>query len=250
MLNKNALVFDVLGQLAHFRAYYTNASSITYGFPPRTVIAGMIGAIIGYERNSYYEDLSPSNSKIAVSVLTPVRKYIQTINYIKTKGFKGFKSFTQHYLERKIETYPTSVEFAVPKTDLLKYRIYFNSDNLKIYERLKDYLQSKRSYYSIYLGITELLADLEFVGEFIIEEPLEGKGLTSVVPEELFSEIGISNDLSLVVEKMPVNFELEKRNFRKLSSTRRYIYERNAKRIPLNSLKGIVSINGENVAWM
>ena len=254
MIGRKALVFDVIGELAHFKTYYTNASSVSYGFPPRTVITGMIAAILGYGRNSYYDDLSPSNSRISISLMSPIKKCIQTVNYVKTKDFKSFNSVVQHYLEGKVETYPTSVEIVMPCTDLIRYRIYFSYLNSSKYEdiygKLKRNLKDHKTYYSVYLGITEFLADVEFIGEFDIEEPIEGKRVMSAIPEELFGEVDITTkNLSLVVERMPVNFKCTN-NFRKLTSVKRYIYERNAEGIPLKTLNNIVSVNGSNIAWM
>ena len=41
------LIFDIKGPMAHFRKFYTNSSSLSYLFPPRTVVAGIIAGILG-----------------------------------------------------------------------------------------------------------------------------------------------------------------------------------------------------------
>jgi len=253
MIPEKALAFDIIGELAHFRAYYTNSSSISYGFPPRTAIIGMIASILGRERDSYYDDLSPSNSKISVSLLTPIRKYIQSVNYVRTKleddKFNTFSNAVQVYLERKINTYPVSVEFVVPEDDLIKYRTYFSSTNEKIYKRLEEFLEEGKSSYSIYFGITEFLADINYIDEFDIRKPIKNKGIKSVIPEDFLEEIEFEGGLSLVVEKMPLHFKLEN-GFRKIFAVKKYVYERNAKEIPFKRLEKVVSINGENIVWM
>ncbi|BBB31814.1 CRISPR-associated protein Cas5 [Thermotomaculum hydrothermale] len=252
MEQKRALVFDITGELAHFRAYYTNSSSISYGFPPRTVIVGIIASILGFERDSYYEKLSPENCNVSVSILNPIKKYIQSINYVRTKpdedNFKSFNNAVQSYLEGKINTYPVSIEFVLPEDDLIKYRIYFTSKN-EIYKKLKTKLEENKTYYPIYLGITELLADVDYIGEFHIEKPIENKGIKSVIPEKIFPDIEFKENLSLIVEKMPFNFEIEN-GFRKISAVKKFIYEKNAKEIPIKNLNEAISINGENIIWI
>ncbi|MCB5267201.1 MAG: CRISPR-associated protein Cas5, partial [Candidatus Cloacimonetes bacterium] len=34
------------GNLAHFRKFYTNASSLSYTIPPRTAICGLVASIL------------------------------------------------------------------------------------------------------------------------------------------------------------------------------------------------------------
>ncbi len=78
-------IFDLLGPLAHFRQYYTNSSSLSYAFPPRTVLMGTVAAILGWERDSYHEELGLDEARFAVVVKVPVRRLIQTVNYVRTK---------------------------------------------------------------------------------------------------------------------------------------------------------------------
>lgn len=44
------LVFDVWGDYAHFRRFYTTTSPLSFPIPPRTALCGLIGAIIGLEK--------------------------------------------------------------------------------------------------------------------------------------------------------------------------------------------------------
>ena len=44
------LVFDIYGDLAHFRKFYTTSSPLTFPFPPPSTIKGMLGAIIGVDK--------------------------------------------------------------------------------------------------------------------------------------------------------------------------------------------------------
>ncbi|HIP42774.1 MAG TPA: type I-B CRISPR-associated protein Cas5 [Aquifex aeolicus] len=243
------LVFDLTGEFAHFRAIYTNSSSISYGFPPRTTLMGIVAAILGYERDSYYDILSPEKALFSVSVLSPVRKFMQTINYVKTKeGFGSFKNAVNTYLKRKLETYPNPIELIFSPDSVLRYRIYFHSKE-EVYDKLKDRLENGKSFFSIYLGITEFLADVEYVEELEVKPPMKDKGIRSVIPEAYFDRIDFSKNLSLIIENMPFHFEMEG-NYRKVKKVKRFIYERDAREIPLRNYEGVISVNGENIIWM
>ena len=82
-INEAVAVFDLTGSMAHFRKYYTNSSSLTYGFPPRSVLMGVVAAVLGMERDSYYETLDRGRFSVAVKV--PGRRLMQTVNYTRTK---------------------------------------------------------------------------------------------------------------------------------------------------------------------
>ena len=259
MVGDKAIVFDISGEMAHFRAYYTNTSSLSYGFPPRTVVEGIIGAILGLERDSYYDILSPEHCNISVSIKKPFRKIIQSVNYVRTKpdedNFNKFSNTVDSYLKRNINTYPVSLEILLPLNDSLKYRVYLHAkkedlnDSIKIHDSIKNKLNKGKTFYSVYLGITEFLADIKFIDEFEIKTPNKDKGVISVVPEEHFEDIQLAESISLIVEKMPVHF-VKEGGVRKIEGVKKYVYEKNCKEIPLKDYREVYSINNENIVWM
>jgi CRISPR-associated protein Cas5h len=70
----NVLVFDVWGEYAHFRKYYTTTSPLTFSIPPRTAICGLIAGIIGIDKDAYLRDFTKEKADIAVRILAPVKK--------------------------------------------------------------------------------------------------------------------------------------------------------------------------------
>jgi len=52
------LVFDLFGDFAHFRKYYTTTSPLTFSFPPPPTIAGILGAIYGASKEEYLDIFS------------------------------------------------------------------------------------------------------------------------------------------------------------------------------------------------
>jgi CRISPR-associated protein Cas5h len=56
------------GRFAHFRRFYANASPLTYDLPPRTALAGLIGAIMGWNEATCLEKTDPSRCAIAVGI--------------------------------------------------------------------------------------------------------------------------------------------------------------------------------------
>ena len=155
---ENILIFDIGGPMAHFRNIQTNSSSLSYQFPPPTVLTGIIAAIIGYKRDTYYTDFAPDNIFLTVSIEKSIRKIMQTVNY-KVYDEPGYTQIP--------------VEILVPKDrddfDII-YRIYFSINNQEIYDKLKEKLKKRITYYPIYLGISEFIANINYIGEFKIEK--------------------------------------------------------------------------------
>ena len=48
----SVISFRYFGRYGHFRKPYSNVSSLSYPFPPRTAIAGLLGAIIGVPKEA------------------------------------------------------------------------------------------------------------------------------------------------------------------------------------------------------
>ena len=99
-MNQNILKllsFRVSGQFAHFRKFYTNASSLSYMIPPRTVIIGMLASVLRYERDSYYEVFCPDKFRLSAAVTpgTQIKKKMQSLNYLHPDYFKFLEIFNK-----------------------------------------------------------------------------------------------------------------------------------------------------------
>lgn len=158
------VIFDLTGAFAMFRKFYTNSSSLSYPFPPRTTAAGLIAGLLGYERDSYSEDLGPEQCDIAVSVRVPVRRVMQTVNYVMTEGnvwtknAGGFDGTGDNPL-------PTPVEWVFPALGepRLRYRVFVHHQDPAFAERLSSTLRDGSHVYPPYLGMSECLGDAEHV---------------------------------------------------------------------------------------
>jgi len=78
------------GKFAHFRKFYTNASSLTYTIPPRTTICGILASILQIPRDEYYDLMSSDKLGIAISLKNNnYLKIFQTLNYAADKSKKN-----------------------------------------------------------------------------------------------------------------------------------------------------------------
>lgn len=241
------LIFDLIGSFAHFRKYYTNSSSLTYLFPPRTVIIGLIAGLLGlpsekHTRNIdeiYYEKFSKDKCIVAVSMRSKVRRLMQTVNYIRTKSlteFDGSAGGTQ-----------IPLELLLPEKDNVNkeiiYRVYFYHTDEEIYTEFKDRLNRQMFVYPPYMGLTEFLASIKYIGEGKIQrnEDNHVKIDTVCKLKEVELDFNNNNDLQYITEKMPTGFLKD----RKPLPSEEYVLEIKGKSmmVKLNNLSTCNSVN-------
>lgn len=202
-------VFDVSSKFAIFRKPYTTTSSLTYDFPPRTAIIGMIAAILGWgndDQNHYtafFKDF-----KVALEILAPIQKKSMTFKNINTKQ----SATSSNILTLSEMIYKPS------------YRLYISWDNLGL-SKLKNNVINKESFYTPYLGTASNIAKMEYIGDFALEwiKPVTEVVINSVVPKLSNATFKPIENQKYIFDTLPYEID-EKRNF---VSNRDYIYNPN-----------------------
>ena len=196
---KEILIFDISSEFGHFRKYNTTTSPLSYSIPTRTAVAGILGAILGMEREMadgiypvgaipVQEFFSKANSDIAVQILKPVKKENVAMNFINTK--------TSFYdLSRAGRT---QIEFELVKN--VKYRIFFALNNNQfVFNELAERIKTKNHHFSPYLGLAQFTATVDYV-DIKQAEVRENK-------EESFIDIITAVNLSKTIGEQPVEFD-------------------------------------------
>jgi len=207
-LNK-VVIFDINGPMAHFRKYYTNTSALSYLWPPKPVIAGLIAGILGLpnekeESNKeriYYEKFNNNDCFMTVSPRTKIRKIMQKVNY----------SFTKTSSKQIVFTQATQVplEILIPvNNDEISYRIYFYHKKEGIYLSLKKQLKENSVVYPPYLGLSEFLASVKYIGEGKVESIEKNNEEIKLYSICKLNDISPTMDKNsgYIVEKMPTGF--------------------------------------------
>ena len=173
------LVFDLSGRYGVFKTPETTRGAMTFPFPPRTAVLGLIGAVLGLPKNSYWASESFRNSLVGVEVLRPGRRWGATVNFTQTKSSLIFKS---EGVVIPIPRNPFAVEGRGMNTqqrlDLVvdpKFRIYFSIEDADTMNRLGESLREHLFTYPPYLGHANLLGELEFVGRHAFERTEPGE---------------------------------------------------------------------------
>lgn len=190
------LVFDLWGDYAHFRKHYTTTSPLTFSIPPRTTLCGLLAAIIGRDKTEYLRYFSDKDASIAVQLLSNVKKITLAENLIDTK--KAGK------LMNKIKQ-RTQIRFEFLKDP--KYRIFVYHKDASIYMELKEMLEAHKTVYTPCLGLSELLANFEYVNEYNVEmvETESEVEILTALPRKNLIELIFQDGYEYLSETMPRN---------------------------------------------
>ena len=250
METKPILIFDISAEYGHFRKFNTTTSPLSYSIPTRIALGGLLGAILGIEREIrpgiFTEGVSPvqevfsrENANIAVQLLAPVKKVTMGFNLINTKtSFFEIKTRTQ-------------IPFELLKDPHL--RIYFNHRDEKLMEELENRLIHHAHHFTPYLGLSQFTANIHWVcrkiGEMIIHPTVEKAEILSALNlSELRAETPINFDMSsqYLVETMP----LEMNRARVITSYGEIILEGNARPVSANLTEWVSIPDYGNIVFL
>lgn len=190
---ERVLVFDLFGYYGYFRKYYTTTSPLSFSIPPRTAIAGLIAAILGYSKESYVDILSRKKANISVGIVNPIKKVRFSENLIDTRDDRKYMRWCKNH---------TQIRFEFLKDPC--FRIYFWHSNPDIYTSALEYVQSHRCVFTPCLGISEHLADFKFIGEFpVIKREGQISCLVSAIREDLIEDLTFEEGCEYISESLP-----------------------------------------------
>jgi len=158
------LVFTVKGQFAHWRKWFTTTSALTYSFPPRTAIVGLIGATLGIQRDDVSSVFPMNMTRIAVCPMTRIIKdRLPQIWFQSPIRITGGRIAD---LDKASERFQANLEvIRYPY-----YRIVFWHKDQDLMNDLNGRLKGKQWFYPPYLGMLGFLADVEFEADDEAEE--------------------------------------------------------------------------------
>lgn len=237
----NVLVFDIWGDYGHFRKFYTTSSPLTFSFPPPSTIAGILGAIFGAGKDEYLKLFALDKCKISLKIVKPIKKVRMGINLINTKGNYWILYINKHHKPRT----PVRTEFLKDPY----FRVYFSHSDEKIFEKLFSYVKEHQSFYTVSLGLSELLADFRYVNLYTAEPISNGTAVNLASPiissNLVHNGLEIESDKKYFKEKIPIVMNQD----RVIEKYDDVIFESQGKTIKAQLNTYYKLENGENIAF-
>ncbi|SDJ32682.1 CRISPR-associated protein Cas5h [Halovenus aranensis] len=206
------LSFTVRSTWAHFKRVGRSVTKQTYRIPPRTTVAGMTAAIVGAERNSYYDTFGADNAAIAITPLSDLRTVnIPTVGLGTDPGQDVTTNVGNYYSEYNLTYQDTTKDRQLHGYEVLAdpvYRIDIAVEDETFYSDLQDHLMSGTAVYPPSLGKSEYLAIIEDVQSQTPErlQPDDLVDVDSVVPGSLSDAVPQGN-VTYGVERSPAVME-------------------------------------------
>lgn len=207
------LSFTVRSTWGHFKRVGRSVTKQTYRVPPRTTVAGMLAAIVGAERDSYYEIFGADNAAIAITPVADLRTVnIPTVGVGTDPKQSVAKTAGNYYSEYKLTYQDTTEDRQLHAYEVLAdpaYRIDVALEDEEFYDGLKKHLDAGTAIYPPSLGKSEYLATIEGVETNRTPTRVEAKDLIdvdSVVPGSLADAIP-QGGVTYGVERSPAVME-------------------------------------------
>lgn len=196
------VIFDLKGPFAHFRAYDTTRRNMTYSFPPKTAVIGLIAGILGLPRNTYWENSPLKDAKISLKILNPIWRSSITTNYLQlkyplslAKGIKIFMAKDPFEINSKEKQRGFNAPIRLNILRNVNYRIFFQSENDTLMGDITRRLQAKKYCFPPYLGHANMLAEIQFIGKKEIKNLEKGlHEVHSIVPVSSLDQSQINLD--------------------------------------------------------
>jgi len=186
------IVFDIWGDYGHFKKIYTTTSPLSYDFPPKTSIYGILGAFLGLDKEDYLKHINKNTVKIALRIKNPIQKTNIALNLIDTKKGRvkgpGFNLINGR----------TQIRFEMLKNP--KYRLYVHLTDEGLHSKLKKLLEQHKTVYIISLGLSELIANFEYIGEFEVEKKVSYNEYT-LINSLIRRDNIINDDINLEIDR-------------------------------------------------
>lgn len=185
-------------------------SPLSFSIPPRTVIAGILGALVGIAKDINPETFDKEKAFIAMKINSEVKKTKIAINNIKATSTTHFHSFEQHK--------PTNYEFLKD----CSYRLFIATRDQDLYNKIKSNLEQHSSHYTLNMGISACIANYKYIGEYNIERIDEQTvEIDTIIPSECIEQIDFEKEVELQKAKLPNQMT----NQRVVTEYREFIYE-------------------------
>jgi len=247
---ERCLSVTVRGPWGHFRRVEGNVVKQTYRIMPRTTVAGLLAAVLGIERDGYYELFGPEQSAIAIEPVDELRTVNMPVNALST---------ADENLQSLNGRGKVSVKLPDP-TDLRQqhnyevlvdpaYRIDVALADGKRYRELRETLEAGRSHYVPSLGLSEYLAELEFHGEFTIEDG-PGNGVVpvdSAVPDAV-DDVVLDRKTRCGIEESPAFMAVDAGG-RTTTAFTEYVYNPDAEPLDVRNVDTSV-VGGRTVVFV
>jgi len=244
------LSFTVSGPWGHFRRVEGNVVKQTYRIIPRTTVAGLLAAVLGIERDGYYDLFASGSSAIAIEPVRAIRTLNMPMNTLSTASGNLQSLNGPGKISVKLPN-PTALRQQHNYEVLVEpaYRVDVWLAETARYRELREMLESGKSHYVPSLGLSEHLAEIEYHGEFDVETVSENERIEvdSAVPNAV-DDVVLRAGTRCQVEESPAFMRADSGG-RTTTEFTTYAYNPDAQPLVIDGVD-TVAVDGRNVVFV
>lgn len=240
------IAFKLHGRFGHFLRAEAGASALSYPVPPRTVVMGIIGAVLGIEKDKPQLLLEPMH--VAINARIPIT------HWHKAKLRKDPPEALSH----RVKSTQKPKKTTKPEKATLTAQEWLFNPSYEVwvslpepyFEELEKRLKRRRWYFQPSLGLSEMLADLEYLETVDAEKlPAGTYDVESIVRHDQ-AELDISR-----INKCGLSLQILKIRMPRIVTTERvftheaYLIEKNGEPIIVNT-EHAYQVAGRNLMFL
>jgi CRISPR-associated protein Cas5h len=217
----DAISFKLSGKTACFRKPDVNAFAyFTYNNIHKPALLGLLGAIIGL---GGYNQLFEKNKNLKKGSLGYDDGFPEFYQELKDLKISIIPLAPNGYFSKKIQVFNNSVGYAsfeeggnlIIREQWLEnpaWQIMILDDGTKVYQKIKEYLQTGKAVYIPYLGKNDHFANINDVNSIKLEKVIDSINISSLFNEDLLeiSRIPPRGELSFYFKEIsPIKLQKE-----------------------------------------
>lgn len=168
MDNISIISFRYHAKYGHFRKPYSNVSSLSYPFPPRTALVGLLGAVLGVPKTEAPLKFDGKNLKVAVEIEKPIKTitHVTNLRQDSAGGIDYLIKRSKKTKKSELKNIPDWNKAALIPQEILRYPSYIIYISLKDnMDELVSRIRSQRFVYTPCMGLSGFLAELDYISE-------------------------------------------------------------------------------------
>jgi CRISPR-associated protein Cas5h len=199
------ITFKIEGDYALFKKPFANNQPQSFIVPPKTAILGMVGAILGFEKNEYIEKLGFDRVKYGVKLLNrSISKELFGINLMNLKNI--ITNFDKNPIRNGNHRTPT--RFEVLKD--IEYQMFLHFEDKSIGDEFYQRLSENRFEFEPFLGMAGMFMRVSEVEKIEASKEINSDIIyTSFENSSIDFKIG---DNHIYIEKLPYSMDSDRDN--------------------------------------
>lgn len=244
--SSTAVSFTVKGKWGHFRRIDTTTVKQSYRVIPPTTAMGLIAAMLGYDRDSYYDTFAAGQAAFAISVESPIEPFqLAKLELSTTDG--DFESGSGKGVFRNLIARETTADDRQQRLyEYLRnpaYRIILAVNDEDTHDELVERLANRNYVYTPSLGRTECVGYVSDWGEYDIR-PTTADEVDSTAPLEV-----VKPTTEVSVERTAQRFEATEHS-RQPTGFVSYAFSKSGDPVPVVSDTETYSVGDDTVLFV